>query len=71
MKDIDPNKNCHEYCRYGKQCRYIKGSNGMDPDECAMYYKIDDIMLEARDMAREDRIARGEEEREDGDDWDE
>jgi len=69
MKDIDPNKNCHEYCRYGKQCRYLKGSNGMDPDECAMYYKIDDIMLEAREIEKEQR----EKDREEfeGDDWDE
>ena len=71
MNDIDETKNCHEYCRYGKQCRYLDGKAGQDPDECAMYYKIDDIMIEARYMAREDRIARGDEEREDGDDWDE
>lgn len=60
--DIDPNKNCHEYCRYRKQCRYEDGSNGKDPDNCPMYYKIDDIMNEARDMAREDRKRRDEEE---------
>ena len=64
--DIDPNKNCHEYCRYGKQCRYLTGGNGVDPDNCAMYYKIDDIMIEAREMAMEDR-RRIEEE--DGEDW--
>lgn len=68
MNDIDPNKNCHEYCRYGKQCRYLKGSNGMDPDECAMYYKIEDIMMDARDIEKEQR--KGLEEYE-GDDWDE
>ena len=51
------NKNCHEYCRYGKYCRYVKGSNGADPDECAMYYKLDDLMNEARDIEREQRKA--------------
>lgn len=48
-------RNCHEYCRYGKYCRYCKGSDGADPDECAMYYKIDDLMNEARDIEREQR----------------
>lgn len=69
MYDIDPSKNCHEYCRYGKQCRYLKGGNGVNPDDCGMYYKIDDIMQEAREIAREER----EKEREEleGDDWDE
>ena len=65
MANIDLNKNCHDYCRYGKQCRYLKGSNGFDPDECAMYYKIDDLMMEARDMAMEDRRRMEEE----GGDW--
>ena len=64
--DIDPNKNCHSYCRYGKQCRYLDGGNGVDPDNCGMYYKIDDIMFEAREMAREDKMRREEE---DGEDW--
>lgn len=60
MNDIDPNKNCHEYCRFGKQCRYLKGENGFDPDECAMYYKIEDIMMDARDIAEEERRSREE-----------
>lgn len=68
MQNLDPSKNCHEYCRYGKQCRYLKGENGFDPDECAMYYKIDDIMMDAREIEREQR--KGLEEYE-GDDWDE
>lgn len=68
MKNIDPNKNCHEYCSYGKMCRYCKGSNGMDPDECAMFYKLDDLMNEARDIEREERRKR-EEEFEECDDW--
>ena len=40
----------------------------MDPDDCAMYYKIDDIMLEARDIEKEQRREREEYE---GDDWNE
>ena len=68
MNNIDPNKNCHEYCSYGKMCRYVKGSNGMDPDECAMWYKLDDLMNEARDIEREQRMQR-EKEFEECDDW--
>ena len=62
MKDIDPNKNCHEYCPYSRLCKYAKGSNGMDPDDCGTYYKIDDILAEARDIAREQRRELEEEE---------
>ena len=65
QNNIDPNKNCHEYCRYAKMCRYLDGSNGMDPDECAMYYKIDDLMMEAEDIKKEQERERGEEE----EDW--
>ena len=68
MACVDPNKNCHEYCSYGKMCRYHKGSNGADPDECAMWYKLDDLMNEARDMDREDRMRR-EQEFEECEDW--
>ena len=68
MHNIDPNKNCHEYCHYGKMCRYLKGSNGVDPDECAMYYKLDDLMNEARDIEEEQKRAAGLEEWEAWDD---
>ena len=61
MNEIIPNKNCHEYCRYGKYCRYLKGEIGADPEECGMYYKIEDIEAEAREMAREQRRIRAEE----------
>ena len=50
---IDPNKNCHEYCTYGKMCRYCKGENGMDPYECGMFYKLDDLNNEAKDIKEE------------------
>ena len=62
--DKKATKNCHEYCHYGKMCRYLKGSNGVDPDDCAMYYKLDDLMNEARDMEREQR-----KESDDYDEW--
>ena len=65
---IDLNKNCHEYCHYGKMCRYVEGSNGMDPDECAMYYKLDDLMNDARDIEQEQRRSAGLEEWEGWDD---
>ena len=48
----DTTKNCHTYCPYAKYCRYAKGENGIDPDDCAMYWKIDDLMMDAR-IARE------------------
>ena len=61
MNNIDPNKNCHEYCRYAKCCRYLKGANGVDPEECAMYYKIEDLIEEARDVERERRAEMAKE----------
>ena len=36
----------------------------MNPDDCAMYYKLDDLMEEARDMEREQR-----KESDDYDEW--
>lgn len=57
-------KNCHERCRYSKECWKLfncKGSNRADfPDECAMYYKLDDLAMEAMDIEKEQRKARGE-----------
>ena len=55
MNDIDKTKNCHVYCRYGKQCRYLDGKTGQDPEECYMYYKIEDIMADARDIEEEQK----------------
>ena len=68
MSDINPNENCHSYCRYAKYCRYHKGSNGADPEECAMYYKIEDLLWDA---TQEEADARAEREREfeETEDW--
>ena len=60
MHNIDPNKNCHNYCPYRKQCRYAKGENGINPEDCAMYWKIDDIMNETDDIREEQRRSRGD-----------
>ena len=53
-KALGTAKNCHERCRYSKLCYQIfkcKGSNRADfPDECALFYKIDDLMQETRDI---------------------
>ena len=57
---IEQNKNCHEYCPYRKQCRYAKGENGINPEDCAMYWKIDDIMNETDDIREEQRRSRGD-----------
>ena len=56
---IDPEKNCHEYCPYGRSCRYVDGAKGFDWKECAMYYKIDDLMQDARDILDEQRRSAG------------
>ena len=65
MNDVDANKNCHEYCRYAKQCRYCDGGNGWIPEDCAMYYKIEDLLNDARYDEMDERKARFEE----GEDW--
>ena len=57
---IDPNKNCHEYCPVGKCCRFLDGGNGVDPEECAMRWKIEDLLQDARTASEED---------DDEDDW--
>lgn len=57
-------KNCHEYCHYRKQCRYEKGANGIDPDDCPMYWKIDDLMNDARMEDMEERKRREEDDEE-------
>ena len=44
MKD---DRNCKEYCRYAQYC-YTKGAVGMDPEDCAMFFKIDDLLMDAR-----------------------
>jgi hypothetical protein len=39
---------CHDHCPYDRFC-YYKGEDRNDfPDECANYYKIDDLLIEAR-----------------------
>ena len=68
MKDVPQNVNCHEYCRYRKQCRYCDGKVGLDPDDCAMYAKIEDLMWDARQDAADERAER-EREFEEEDDW--
>lgn len=65
MSNIDPNKNCHEYCPVAKCCRYADGSNGMDYNECGTYYKILDLIEDAKDIKAEQERERGEEE----EDW--
>lgn len=62
---IDPNKNCHKYCRLAKCCRFAEGSNGQDPYECGTFYKLDDLLNDARDIKEEQERSRGEAE----EDW--
>ena len=46
--------NCHDRCRYSKICTeefHCKGSNDKKyPFECAIYDKIDDIMMDTEDI---------------------
>ena len=63
--DDKANKNCHEYCPYGKMCRYCKGENGLIVDESSMYYKLDDLNNEAKEIEREQKARLFEE----CDDW--
>ena len=53
MNNIDPNKNCHEYCPIAKCCRYALGSNGLNPEECGTYFKLMDLLEDAKDIKRE------------------
>ena len=64
MNNIDPNKNCHEYCRLAKCCRFAEGSNGQDPEECGTFYKLDDLLNDAKDILEEQRAGLEED-----DDW--
>ena len=57
MKDT---RNCKERCHYARFC-YRKGWDDLDPDDCAEYWKIDDLLLEAR-YDREDETEEEEEE---------
>lgn len=40
-------RNCHEYCEYGKKCRYDKGESGRSPVDCKTYYVIEKCIREA------------------------
>ena len=52
-------RNCHERCQYSKQCWELyhnKGSHRADfPDECALFYKLDDLAMDAQDISEEQR----------------
>jgi len=69
---LPADKNCHERCRYSKICYeqyHCKGSHDARyPFECAIYDKIDDIMMEARDIPFYDPDEPPEEEYEEGED---
>ena len=62
-------KNCHERCRYSKICYeqyHCKGSHDPAyPYECAIYDKIDNIMMEVKDIPFFDPDEPCEEEMED------
>ena len=39
--------NCKERCYYSRLC-HQKGWDDLNPEDCAWYYKLDDLMNEAR-----------------------
>ena len=47
-------ENCHSYCPYRKQCRYDKGSEGREPEDCNTYYKIEKIVNEPPEEPEEE-----------------
>ena len=59
--------NCKTICRNARFC-YEKGFEGLTPENCARYEKIEDLLIDARYDAAEDRA---KEEPEDPDDWEE
>ena len=57
-----PYKNCQTYCQYARWCKQLQciGTVGRDPYECGNYYRIDDILADARDIAEEQRKSEEE-----------
>lgn len=66
MPMINPNENCHTYCPVAKCCRYALGEVGFDYNECGTYYKLLDLLEEAKTIKWEQEKARMDEE---DDDW--
>ena len=60
---------CKEHCRLAQYC-YRKGYEGLNPEECANYYKIEDLLWDAECERMEERM-KEREEPEDLDDWNE
>ena len=61
--------NCREHCRQAQLCR-LKGWDDLDPDNCAMFYKIEDLLWDAECEAMAERAREREEmELNDPDDW--
>lgn len=54
-------RNCREKCRYARFCKERGVERDDFPDECVMFYKIDDLLMEADDIRREQERERGEE----------
>lgn len=49
--------NCHDRCNLSRYC-HEHGCDREDfPDECSMYYHIEDIIADAREYEREQRIS--------------
>ena len=57
-------KSCHYYCKYARYCNE-KGSDGKNPDNCANYFHIEDIINDAKQDEAEERAERESEDYED------
>ena len=63
-------QNCHLYCEYARYC-HEKGVDGKNPDNCANYFHIEDIINDAKQYEAEERAEREREDYEDDEDEDE
>ena len=59
---------CRDICRYAQFC-YEKGFDDLEPENCAKYYKIEDLLWDAECDARDDREQQREMEMTEPDDW--
>ena len=46
-------ENCRDYCPYSSLCKRtfpdVRGAAGFKPEDCVLFYKIDDLLMDARE----------------------
>jgi len=52
-------RNCRDYCRFSKACKQIypriEGEEGLDPSDCPMAWKIEDLDMDTAWMRKLDK----------------